>query len=122
MPRVIHFDLTAQDPERAIKFYSGVFGWEIEKYDSPEDYWVMTTGQDDEPGINGGLMRRGDTEFSAAYSIEVPSIDDFINRVKEHGGTVVGPKAIIPGVGYFAYCEDTENNTFGIIQWDAAAK
>lgn len=54
MPRVVHFEVHADDPERAANFYSGVFGWELAKWEGPQDYWLITTGPDDEPGINGG--------------------------------------------------------------------
>ena len=122
MSRVIHFDMTARNPERASKFYSSIFDWKIEKFDGPDDYWVITTGDDDEPGINGGLMASGDTDVQTAYSISVPSVDDCLVKVEAGGGTVVGTKRTIPGVGYFAYCEDTEDNAFGIIEWDKDAK
>jgi len=121
MSRVIHFDMTAKNPERASKFYSSVFGWKIEKFEGPENYWVVTTGDDTEPGINGGLMRRDEAEFTAAYSISVTSIDECMAKLKDSGGTVIGPKRTIPGVGYFAHCEDTEDNVFGIIEWDSDA-
>jgi predicted enzyme related to lactoylglutathione lyase len=122
MSRVIHFDMTAKNPERASKFYSNIFDWKIEKFDGPDDYWVITTGEDDEPGINGGLMSRAETDVSSAYSISVTSVDDCLEKVEKNGGIVVGTKKTIPGVGYFAYCEDTEDNAFGIVEWDADAK
>lgn len=122
MSRVIHFDLSAKNPERASKFYSNIFDWKIEKFAGPDDYWVITTGTDDEPGINGGLMSRDDTDVSTAYSISVTSVDDCLEKIEKNGGTVVGTKKTIPGVGYFAYCEDTEDNAFGIIEWDTGAK
>ena len=122
MSRVIHFDLSAKNPERASKFYSNIFDWKIEKFAGPDDYWVITTGTDDEPGINGGLMSRDDTDVSTAYSISVTSVDDCLEKIEKNGGTVVGIKKTIPGVGYFAYCEDTEDNAFGIIEWDTDAK
>lgn len=121
MPRVIHFDLTAENPERAKKFYANTFNWKIEKFEGPDEYWVITTGDDDEPGINGGLMARSETDISSAYSISVPSVDECLAKVKESGGAVIGAKKAIPGVGYFAYCEDTEDNAFGVIEWDANA-
>ena len=122
MSRVIHFDLSAKNPERASKFYSNIFDWKIEKFAGPDDYWVITTGTDDEPGINGGLMSRDDTDVSTAYSISVTSVDDCLEKIEKNGGTVVGTRKTIPGVGYFAYCEDTEDNAFGIIEWDTGAK
>src|SRR3972149_5570591 len=58
MPRVIHFEIAADDPERAVAFYRKVFGWEIQKWEGPMEYWVITTGPKEEPGIDGGLGRR----------------------------------------------------------------
>ena len=58
MPRVVHFEIHAETPERAMEFYSGVFGWEFSKWEGTQDYWLITTGPDEEPGINGGLVRR----------------------------------------------------------------
>lgn len=122
MPRVIHFDLTARDTGRARTFYSNVFGWKIEPFEGEERYWLITTGDDDEPGINGGLMRRQDTDITAACSVAVDSIDETVGKLEAAGGTVVRPKSVVPGVGYFAYCEDTEGNALGLIQWDRAAR
>ena len=58
MPKVIHFEIHAGDPKRAMTFYKAVFGWEFTAWDGPEDYWVIRTGPKDEPGIDGGLIRR----------------------------------------------------------------
>lgn len=125
MPRVIHFEISADDPERAVKFYDEVFGWKTQKWDGPQSYWLLTTGEDGQPGINGGLMRRSDNPLpptSAVNTIDVPSVDDYCRSVWEHGGKVVIPKGAVPGIGYIAYCEDTEGNVFGIMQFDPAAK
>ena len=60
MNRPVHFEIQAQDPERAIKFYTEVFGWKIDKWPGLDwEYWVVMTADKDskEPGINGGLLR-----------------------------------------------------------------
>jgi hypothetical protein len=116
MPRVIHFEIPAEQPERALEFYRAVFGWKAQKWEGAEDYWLLTTGADHEPGINGGLMRRKDPAQPVAHSIDVPSVDEFTAKITEHGGKVVLPKMLIPGVGHLAYCQDTEGNIFGIFQ------
>ncbi len=67
MNRIVHFEIHAADPERAVKFYKDVFGWEITEWVIPgveikdeNRYWLVTTGPETEPGINGGLLfRRG---------------------------------------------------------------
>lgn len=127
MPRVIHFEIVADNPERAMKFYKEVFGWQFNKWDGPQDYWLVTTGEDSQPGINGGLTpktNQGSSNIGGRItnSIDVPSIDEFSNKISMEGGKVLSPKMPIPGVGYLAICEDTEGISFGIIQYDRNAK
>ncbi|HEY6273224.1 MAG TPA: VOC family protein [Terriglobales bacterium] len=121
MPRVVHFDIPVDDPQRASRFYSEVFGWKINKWEGgPMDYWLATTG-DGEPGINGGLTPRSEMYKGTVNTIDVASIDDAISAIEQHGGKVAAPKMHIPGVGHFATCLDTERNVFGILQVDRAA-
>ena len=121
MPRVIHFEIPMDNNERATTFYSSVFGWKIEK--SPfMDYWLATTGPDNEPGINGALAPRADTMKTTTNTVGVPSVDEFLKKIAAAGGKAVTPKMPIPGIGYFAYCQDTEGNLFGIMQDDKSAK
>ena len=59
MPRVIHFEICADNPDRALGFYTSVFDWQVQKAELPGiDYWLVTTGPDDQPGINGAIMPR----------------------------------------------------------------
>jgi predicted enzyme related to lactoylglutathione lyase len=67
MNRPIHFEIPAEKPERAMKFYEKVFGWKFEKWGGPMEYWVVRTGDDGVPGINGGLI---DTARSGAALCE----------------------------------------------------
>ena len=86
------------------------------------EYWTATTGDDKEPGINGGLSKRGVSGMPNMHTISVPSVDEYSRKVEAGGGKVLQPKTAIPGVGWIATCEDTESNTFGIIQMDSTAK
>lgn len=121
MPRVVHFEIPADDPARAVKFYKEVFGWQISKWEGPVDYWLITTGPDDEPGIDGAIARRDELK-STVNTIEVSSVDEFTQKVADAGGKVVTPKIAIPGVGYHSYCMDTEGNVFGVMQNDPTAQ
>ena len=56
MPRISHFDIPADDPQRAQKFYQEVFDWTFEKWDGPMDYWMANTGSE-EPGINEACQK-----------------------------------------------------------------
>jgi len=121
MLRVIHFEIPVDDPERAVNFYKKVFEWKIDKWEGPEDYWLVTTGADDQPGINGGIMRRME-QSTICNTVDVPSVDAFTQKIVAAGGRVVAPKMAVPGVGYLAYCADTEGNVFGIMQNDPSAQ
>jgi len=123
MPRVIHFEIVTDIPERLMKFYKEVFGWEFKKWDGPQDYWFVKTGEDSQPGINGGLTPKMDQQSGrVTNSIDVPSVDDFSKKISTSGGKIVRPKMAIPGIGYFALCEDIDGNSFGIIQFDRNAR
>jgi len=121
MPRVVHFELAADDPNRAAKFYTDVFGWQIHKWEGPGDYWLISTGSSEQPGIDGGLSRRMMPGDSTTNTIDVASLEDAVAKVVESGGTVIEPRIPIAGVGYVAYCRDTEGNPFSMMQSDPAA-
>lgn len=135
MNRVIHFEIHAADPERAARFYRDVFGWDVKEWvvpgvEIPEEnrYWLVSTGPDGEPGINGGILfRRGPAPAEGqpvnAYvcTLGVASVDDSVAKALAAGATVVLPKMPIKGVGWLAYCKDTEGNIFGMMQEDKSA-
>jgi uncharacterized protein len=122
MPRVIHFEIAADDPERAAAFYRQTFGWEIQKWEGPMEYWVIMTGPASEPGIDGGLAKRTEPGSGTENTIGVDSVDASLRRVVACGGKVVRPKSAVPGVGWLAYCEDTEGNRFGLMHDDPSAQ
>jgi predicted enzyme related to lactoylglutathione lyase len=118
MPRIVHFEIGADDPQRAIEFYQKAFGWKANKWDGPMDYWLITTGGKEEPGIDGAIQPRAQTSQPIVDVIGVSDIDEAIHKIEANGGTIVAPKMAIPGVGYAAYFTDTEGNTLGIMQDD----
>lgn len=122
MSRVIHFEIPAADPQRAVAFYKKAFGWKFEKWPGPLEYWMVTTGADGAPGINGGLLKKQAPTTATTNTISVESIDKAIDAVTRAGGTLVTPKTPIPTVGYFAYLQDTEGNLFGVMQSDQNAQ
>jgi predicted enzyme related to lactoylglutathione lyase len=121
MPRVVHFEISADDPQRAADFYNRVFGWRITKWGGPQDYWLVTTGEAPEPGINGGIFRRKGP-VGHVNTVGVENVDATAKQVEEAGGKVVVPKMAIPGIGWLVYCQDTEGSVFGIMHNDSAAK
>ena len=128
MPRPIHFEIQAENTERAMKFYRDLFGWEFSQWGG-QPYWLVTTGAKGTPGIDGGLLPRrgpGPVEMQAVNAfvctVDVTDCDATAKRIADVGGAVVVPKMPIPTVGWLAYAKDTEGNLFGFMQMDANAK
>jgi predicted enzyme related to lactoylglutathione lyase len=122
MSRVVHFEFSAKDPEKAAVFYKNVFGWQTTKWEGPVDYWPIETGDPDKPGINGGFYKPEDGQLSGTINtMEVDDIEAVVKKVKDNGGKVVAEKMPIPGVGYQAYCSDGQGTVFGIHQVDESA-
>lgn len=139
LSRPIHFEIHAEKPERAAEFYKNLFGWTIEKWQAPEgvdmDYWMVMTGNADpranpntEMGIDGGLMiRHGSAPVHGApvnayvCTMGVPSVDEYVAKAISLGGTLSLPKMPIKGMGWLAYCTDTEGNIFGMMEMDTNA-
>jgi predicted enzyme related to lactoylglutathione lyase len=120
MNRVVHFEFGAQDPARAVRFYEQVFGWTASKWAGPQEYWLVTTGPNDQPGINGGILKYPDGAARTVNTVEVESVDAACAKVTA-GGQVVLPKMAVPGVGWLAYCTDTEGLIFGVHEPDPQA-
>jgi len=86
------------------------------------DYWIISTGAAPEPGIDGGLLPRRDPNQPCVNTVGVANLDESVASVEAHGGSIAVPKMAIPGVGWLAYCKDTEGHIFGMMQSDPAAK
>lgn len=122
MPRVVHFEIVGDDPEALAKFYSDVFAWKVQKWEGPMEYWLVQTGEEGEPGIDGGLGKRTEPGEGTTNTIDVEDVDAFVAKIEKSGGKVVSPKHAVPGVGWMAYCADPDGNLFGMMQSDPEAK
>ena len=120
-----YFEIQADDPSRAVRFYSEVFSWKFDKIEGlPIEYWRIET-----EGPRGGLLKRPAKSPPAEHgtnafvcSMEVANFDAIATRILSAGGQVALPKFAVPGVCWQGYFIDTESNTFGIFQPDAAAR
>ena len=118
---IIWFEIPADDPERAKKFYSALFGWKINLFPGMGDYWhIDTGGGDDTP--DGGLMKRKHAGQPITNYVRVASVTRAMEKVKKLGGKVCMPKTALPEMGYFAVCQDTEDNTFALWEINRSAK
>ena len=124
MARVNHFEIYTDNPLKVQPFYENVFGWTFKKFEGgPMEYWLVTTGDESEPGINGGLTRpRPGQTPGTVNTVAVSSLEETISNVEKSGGKICVPKMAIPGVGWLAYANDPDGNVFGIIEPDTNAK
>lgn len=123
MGRVVHFEITADEPERAAAFYRKAFGWDVSGWGGGAGtYLLVTTGPADTSGINGAILPRQEHHQAVINTIDVDSWERAAEAVKQTGGQVITEKTAIPGVGHFAYCLDTEGNVFGILESEPAAE
>jgi predicted enzyme related to lactoylglutathione lyase len=122
MDKVVHFEIPADDLERAKKFYKSIFGWKMDTMEGMEYILIGTmpvdeNGMPKEPGaINGGMMKRQRPLTSPIITINVQNIDDALKNVKKMGGEVVRGKMPVADMGFAAYFKDTEGNIIGLWQ------
>lgn len=122
MDKVVHFEIPAADVARAKKFYSEIFGWQIDKVPSDDmEYYMVKTVETDKKNmpleagaINGGLMKRMGKTETPVLVIDVASVDDYLKRIKKAGGKVVMEKQKVMDMGLYARVSDTEGNIIGI--------
>jgi predicted enzyme related to lactoylglutathione lyase len=122
MPAIVHFDVPADDPERAKKFYAALLGWKFESFPEMQYNLISTTNLDGTPGVGGGLGKRMDPSQRIMNYFGVASIDAAMKDVARLGGRLISPKMAVPGMGYLANCMDTEGNAFGLWEENAGAK
>jgi predicted enzyme related to lactoylglutathione lyase len=108
-----HIEFPADDPKRAMRFYTAVAGWQFSTVEGFEDYWVFRSGE----GYGGAVGKRGvSTGPQLRDYIDVDSIDDAIAAGTANGGTVKEPKSEIPGMGWYAVLIDPEGTEIGLFQ------
>lgn len=109
----VHFEIPSKDTARAKSFWGSLFGWEFQTFEGPEEYHMI---QGPQPG--GGLYPTKQGESGLTLYFDTDDVDATAGQVDALGGKVVMPKTPIPGIGYFAVCEDTEGNAFALFESD----
>jgi len=123
-----HFEIPADNTERARKFYSATFGWKMNPM-TGMNYTMVSTGATNdqgmpkEPGyISGGIGKRGGPLEHPVVTIVVDDVAAAAKKVEKNGGKIIPPKQEIPGnMGWTAYFKDTEGNIVGLYQWPKQA-
>lgn len=116
MNRPTYFEILADDPRKLSEFYQAVFNWEVAAWGGEDQsYFMVTTGPEDAPGINGGLMGRHFRQ-NVINTHDVEDINSALERIEAAGGKLVHGPNEVPGVGMHCYCEDPQGNLFGILE------
>jgi uncharacterized protein len=118
---IVWFEIPADDIKRAQKFYSSLFGWKINPFPTMEDYYHIDSGGAD-ASPDGAIMKRMCPEHPVTNYVLVDSVVRASAKVEKLGGKVHKPKTAVPGMGYFAICQDTENNVFAVWEKNENAK
>lgn len=118
--RVVHFEIPCDNPEKTMRFFESVFGWRFQQM-GDQQYWMAMTGNDDDPGINGAIMKKNHPDQPVANSINVIDLDKTISDIENHGGKIVVEKMTIPNLGWVAFFKDPDGNIHGIWQVDPKA-
>lgn len=120
--RVVHFEIPFDDGDRARSFYADVFGWDVTEM--PEmDYTIVSTGPTGEMGptepgyIGGGMMPRNDPYNAPNLVIDVPSIDEALQKIEANGGTKISGREAVGDMGFSASFRDSEGNLMGL--WES---
>jgi predicted enzyme related to lactoylglutathione lyase len=122
---LVWFEIPADNLDRARKFYNALFGWKIAPFpgmqgpEAQKYLHIETGGTDASP--DGGLTTREQIQGITQY-IAVNSVNESAVRVEKLGGKVHTRKTAVPQMGYYAICQDTENNTFALWEPDSDAK
>lgn len=128
MPRVVHFEVHASVPERTIEFYTALFGWKFEAFGPPGTYWLIRTGEQGQPGIDGGVVPRrgaapaeGQPVNAFVCTVDVANAAESLAKAIALGGSEALPIMPIPGVGWLCYAKDPDGTIFGMMQNDPTA-
>jgi uncharacterized protein len=119
---IVWFEIPADDVERAKSFYGELFGWKIERFPGPMEYWHIDTGGSDDTPDGGLLKRQNPGQQGITNYIGVASVDESAVKVEKLGGKICMAKTAVPEMGYFAICQDPENNVFALWERNENAK
>ncbi|MEU6771756.1 VOC family protein [Streptomyces sp. NPDC046759] len=119
---LVWVELHAGDPEAAIGFYRGLFGWRDQEMQAPGmTYRVLSIKDgDQQEGSFGGVAPLRDDREDARWVpyFAVADADAIVTAVGGNGGTVLMPAANIPGVGRIAWLADPGQAVFAVLRPD----
>jgi len=111
----VWFDLMTPSLEKAVEYYTYVFGWGTQDWDGPMPYTMFTA----EGTAIGGVMTLPADAGAAPHWLGYIACDDVkrtVERVASLGGKVLQPVHEIPTVGWYAVIADPQGCVLGLYQ------
>jgi len=111
-------DTSQPDPESAVDFYGGLFGWELEDVmppDSPGRYFIARIRGGNVAAV-GSIPEGAPPQAMWNTYIWVDSADETASKVRDAGGQVVMEPFDIMSAGRMAVCTDPEGAPFCVWQ------
>ena len=117
MAHVVHFEFSVPDPEKAVAFYSDVFGWSAAKLPDPVRYWQLRTSEAPAwQGIPGGIVESKTGVPRVSITVQVESLEEVCAKISRHGGSLITERQHVPGYGLHVLCKDPQGIFFAVIQ------
>jgi predicted enzyme related to lactoylglutathione lyase len=105
--------LNTSDIDKASAFYSGLFGWRIERTEGTEiPYWGIYVGDT----LNAGMMQLPPGQPAPPHWLVYfghNDLDAAAEKISAAGGTVLVPRTPAPG-GEFVVAQDAQGAVFGL--------
>lgn len=107
-------ELTTPNPDAAMTFYRGLFGWTFESFGPLGEYWLMQHSGD---AVGGLMTKTPETPFPHGwlFYVDVDDVDQAIVKATKFGGKSLVAPFDMPGVGRIAVIQDPAGAYVGIM-------
>lgn len=118
---VVHFEVIGKDAGALQRYYSELFGWEIDA-NNPMSYGIVSRDGNiaaNGVGIGGGIgggPPGEDYPGHVTFYVAVPDVEEALARAESLGGSrVMGPETVMEGVE-IALFNDPEGHLIGLVK------
>jgi predicted enzyme related to lactoylglutathione lyase len=127
-PAIVQFEITGRDAARLQRFYSDLFGWQLQGTAGGQtaSYQRTSATESGIPGAIGPTRSGPNASREAGWDggtgqltvyVEVEDIEEVVARAEKLGGSVVAPIHEVSGKALkLAFIADPEGHTVGLAQ------
>jgi predicted enzyme related to lactoylglutathione lyase len=116
---VVHFEIMGKDAEKLKRYYSDLFGWEVDS-NNPMNYGIVQREGNtsaDGTGIGGGIGAAPEGYSGhLTFYIEVPDVEAALAKAESLGGSrMMGPEKVMEQVEIGLF-NDPEGHVVGVVK------